>query len=207
MVEIKVDTIPRAWRPILEAVLLKGEHIENKIELQENISTIIKHPGKDMMHKRFTFKQDQMDIYAANVLAGINDTGFEYTYGERLRCYGPSAVDQIAATITRLNNDRNTRRATGVLWFPDTDSVNIDVPCWTAYNATIRNDFLNFRMLFRSHDMFGGFPANGYMGFKIQEHIAIATQSKPGTLQINSWNPHIHLTDFPAANEIIGGIA
>ena len=205
--EIKTSTIPKAWIKIIETVLSKGEHIEDKIEMQETISTIITDPGRDMLHKRFTFNKSQMELYSAQVLSGENPTGHPYTYGGRFRIYGSSAVDQLSSMIQRLNQDPDSRRATAVLWVPEIDTVSSEVPCWTAANATIRKGYLNFRALFRSHDMFGGLPANCFMLFKMQEYIANATQSKPGLLQVVSWNPHIYLADYPTASEVIGGIA
>jgi len=90
-----------------------------------------------------------LEEYAKQLLKP-EDSGFDYTYGRRLRQYPISwwkmglgehdiEQDQLKAVISRLRHSPSTRRAVAITWIPEQD--NAEEMCrvcrsWTSYFAT-----------------------------------------------------------------------
>ena len=134
-------------------------------------------------------------------LMNPKNKGFIYTYGERLR--NNQGIDQITKLISRLNNCKNTRRATAVTWKPEIDFEEEDVPCLILLDFKIRGGKLHVTGVWRSHDIFGAYFANVHGIWNLMRYVAMETQTKVGSLTTHSISAHIYEHDLEAAKKLI----
>lgn len=173
-----------------------------------NLVVEIEEPLEDRIPIGYNFGSiGALEAYSEQLRSGSNATGFEYTYGQRLREH--FNVDQIQYIIDKLNGFRSTRRATAVLYDPRIDSGERknDVPCMMAQDwqigskeestllvdAKIKNYFLHLTAFFRSHDFAGAYPANVYGLADLMKLVAEETDAEVGTLCTHSVSAHIYL--------------
>mgnify|MGYP001447777426 FL=1 len=121
------------------------------------------------------------EYYQNEIISPDNPTGFEYTYGERLRAWESHEIpdsynvktDQVEYIIRKLKANRTTRRAVGCTWNPLTDEKpGFHPPCLMVADFKIRGEALNLIAYFRSHDIEQAWPQNVYGLYKLQEYIA-----------------------------------
>src|SRR5512137_2618977 len=130
---IRANTISDAWHRGLNLIWRQGQEITDergtKIKELLALQVVVENPYQDMIPYEYSWNQDRLEEYAAQLLSGENP-GFEYTYGERLRSwkvpvdvissYNPSdrstrlsaPIDQLEQVIRRLKASPSTRRAT-----------------------------------------------------------------------------------------------
>jgi thymidylate synthase len=100
------------------------------------------------------------------------DGEFDYTYPERLTCYG--GHNQVELTINVLRNDPDSRQCYISIW--DKDIIEAGgysrIPCTLGYQFQIRNGALNITYLQRSSDFATHFQNDLYLAHKLQYHIA-----------------------------------
>ena len=138
------------------------------------------------------------EYYQNEIISGSNSTGFEYTYGERLRAYpGKEAWmwhDQVQKIIDKLKAQRTTRRAVAATWNLETDNKpGSHPPCLMVIDFKIRGEALNLIAYFRSHDIEQAWPQNVYGLYRLQEHIAKEVDAELGTLTTISASAHIYI--------------
>ena len=148
-----------------------------------------------------------LDSYAEQLLSGENNTGFEYTYGERLRAYPISwwslrvkhfdsdkdlNIDQIKYCINKLRASPSTRRAVAPIWIPEHDSTAKEVPCLQIVDFLLRSGKLNLTAFFRSWDASRAAPANMYGLGRLLQHVANAVGCPTGSLTIVAASGHIY---------------
>ena len=142
------------------------------------------------------------EYYQNEIISPDNPTGFEYTYGERLRAWESHEIpdsynvktDQVEYIIRKLKANRTTRRAVGCTWNPLTDEKpGFHPPCLMVADFKIRGEALNLIAYFRSHDIEQAWPQNVYGLYKLQEYIAGEVYAELGTLTTISASAHIYL--------------
>ncbi len=149
----------------------------------------------------FYWGQEELDIYSQQFLNPKNDKGFIYTYGNRLR--EAHNIDQIDAAVDRLNECRNSRRATCTTWMPNTDCVSNEVPCLIMCDFKIRNGVLNSTIIYRSQDAYGGFFSNLCGLATLAAYVAHGTDSSVGDITLHAISSHIYDTDLEAAGIVV----
>lgn len=136
-----------------------------------------------------------LNKYAEQLLSGENDSGFEYTYGERLRAYNdPDAgeVDQIAYVIEKLQKNKTTRRAIAITWSPWWDNESEHVPCLQSVDFLYRQNALHLTAYFRSQDVARAWPANLYGLSKLLGNVGDQAGMTPGSITTISASAHIY---------------
>ena len=131
--------------------------------------------------------------YIAQFNDGINTAGFEYTYYDRLNKYGDIGFNQVVGIRRKLHYEENTRRAVAVLWEPTVDYNINHPPCLNWMQAIVRKGNLNLKVLFRSHDILKGWPANVLAIAEMQRRMAEELKVDVGYLEIISSIPHIYI--------------
>lgn len=135
--------------------------------------------------------------YIAQFNDGVNTDGFEYTYYERLQDF--NGENQLKKIVDNLKSSKFTRRgvicsdADASLWNPITDSKSSEPPCFNWMQALIRNNALNFKVLFRSHDILKGWPANVLAIAEMQRRMSEELNVDVGYLEVISSIPHIYI--------------
>lgn len=149
------------------------------------------------------------EYYQNEILSSRNETGFDYTYGERLRAYmahdylinGILKLDQIEMIIQKLRKYRTTRRAVAATWQPLQDTKEaFHPPCLMALDFLMRGEQLHLTAFFRSHDIYQAWPANAYGLSRLMEYVSdeigkdeIELESEIGTLTTISCSAHIYI--------------
>ena len=149
----------------------------------------------------FYWGQEELDIYAKQFLNPHNDKGFIYTYGNRLRSF--HGIDQVDAVVDRLNECRNSRRATCTTWYPREDCVSSEVPCLIMCDFKIRGGRLFSSIVYRSQDAYGGFFSNLCGLATLAAYVAHGTGCVVGDITLHAISSHIYDTDVNAASGVV----
>src|SRR5512137_853230 len=87
---IRANTISDAWHRGFNLIWRQGKDITDergtKIKELLALQVVVENPYQDMIPHEYSWNQDRLEEYAAQLLSGENP-GFEYTYGERLRSW------------------------------------------------------------------------------------------------------------------------
>lgn len=217
---IRADTIPEGWRRGLNIIWRDGEEIadERGTKTREILAleVVVEDPRRDMIPDEYSWNRSRLEDYAEQLISGDNP-GFEYTYGERLRCWAlpgyrnqiddnsREPVDQIEQIVRRLRRNPNSRRASAVTWIPPVDTKKEEVPCMMVDDFKIRGGRLHLAALFRSHDFAGAYPANLYGLTRLLEYVAGRVGAEAGSITTVSCSAHIYDHDWDWVAEIVGG--
>jgi len=208
---IRGRTISDAWHRGLNLIWRQGAEItdERGTRIKEllGLHVIVENPYTDMIPSEYSWNRERLDEYALQLCSGENP-GFEYTYGERLRCWslpGAAAVDQIDQVIRRLKASAAARRATAVTWIPPIDTAKDEVPCMIVDDFKLRDGQLNLQVFFRSHDFAGAYPANLYGLSRLLGNVAKENGADPGSISTVSASAHIYDHDWDWVGEMLIG--
>jgi thymidylate synthase len=218
--EINVATISEAWEHLLLGVLTQGMRTQvtadgvtrDTIEYPGVIITNISKPYMEMIPKGSKFTESSLTTYAAQLWDG-DAKGFVYSYGERLRAYKATVnsdpIDQILSIVEDLKLEPQSRREVAITWQPTKDLYTNVVPCMILTDFKLRNLQLNLTVYFRSHDIYGAFPANAYGLVKMLGKVANLMNRAVdiGRLTIISNGAHIYEYDVANAKQIAGIMA
>jgi thymidylate synthase len=186
-------------------VMYSGKSV-NTVELI-GMRSQIKNPTECNQPVGYIWKPDSSswDNYREEFMNSFNP-GFEYTYGERLRSWGykGNQVDQLYYVVRELNRDRASRRALGVTWIPTIDEETESPPCLMCFQTLIRNEKLDAIAVYRSHDIFGAYPANIYGLVGLMEYVADLMNVDVGSLTFFSHSAHIYWFNWPDAARVLG---
>lgn len=107
-------------------------------------------------------------------------------------------TNQVAEICKRIKEIGDEVDKIFILWDPNVHSfLYSGRPCWVEGAALIRDDKLNFKAVFRSHDIAKGWLKNTYGIYRfIQEYLCSPAGLKIGTLTIESESGHIYLADL-----------
>lgn len=129
-------------------------------------------------------------------------TTFEYSYGSRLRSW--DGVDQLISLRNRLVEDKDTRRATAVLWNPKLDNDRKDnVPCITCLQFMLREGHLDLTVYMRSNDLILGFVYDVFTFSLLLEVMAGWLDAELGTYTHIANSLHIYDKDVSFAQEVL----
>ncbi len=207
---INERSISEAHSKLVHHVIQYGQPVltEDREFTVELTSPLCVHVDRPMEPERILrsvgMSQAFMDSYAQQ-LRSITQTGFSYTYGNRL-CDYPEAhghllytgngdgngIDQIQSVINRLNCTPTTRRAIMHTWVVPIDIKAEHVPCMQTVQFLIRNNRLNCVATFRSNDMLMAWGANAYGLSELMQVVADGTYVDVGFLETYSISAHIY---------------
>lgn len=128
-----------------------------------------------------------LDNYAEQFLDFSEDPkGFDYRYGQRMGT-------QINKIIEMLKNHPTSRRAVVQLWMSQIDLFgNKHKPCNIIGDFKLRNNKLDYCVIFRSHDFGRAYPANIYGLSKLLHYVASEIDVPPGSIITHSISAHIY---------------
>lgn len=205
---IRGDSISQSWARLLNSIWYSGDDVKSQRGKTKEILNLMCEVRKpvDKEIDGFPMGADELKVYAKQLMLK-DKSGFEYTYGERLRAWGadiiPEPVDQIEKVIGILKRSKCTRRATAVTWIPPIDSKKEDVPCLIMSDFKIRDRILHLTSVFRSNDMYGAWPANVYGLDKVNRYVAKKAGVKAGSITTLSISAHVYEHDYNNVKKIL----
>lgn len=124
-------------------------------------------------------------------------------YGPRLRAW-PGGVDQLAEWRRLLLEDRQTRRAVGVIFDPARDFVeSLDIPCNNWISWLIRDDKLHMNVAVRSNDAMWGFSGvNAFEWSVLQEMMAVWVGASVGEATFFATSYHLYDRHYERARAV-----
>jgi thymidylate synthase len=203
---VRAKTPVEAWgrviKRIMEGGLLRVDERGIKTRWLDSVMVHIANPFEDRVSKQYPFSETVLKEKYATQLLNPDRMDFEYTYGERLRAWGPETIDQIEYVIRKLKNSRHSRRAVATTWDPRKDTDAEEVPCLNHFVFMEREGLLDVSVMVRSNDMFGAWPANVYALSELLTHVSEKTDLKSGTVTTVSVNAHIYSHDWDNAEKL-----
>jgi hypothetical protein len=125
------------------------------------------------------------------------------SFGARLRDTG---VDQLAAVIERLREDRETRRAAAVVWRPhDAVRASRDISCAFGMFFHVRDDTLVASTTMRSNNAVRLLPYNLFEFTMLAELVAAEVGATLGPYVHGAASLHVFAKDESYARELIKG--
>ena len=114
-----------------------------------------------------------------------------------LEIFRPSK-NQVAELQKRLQEEGYDADKTLILWDPNVHSfLYSGRPCWVEAAALLRDGKINFKAVFRSHDIAKGWLKNVYGVYRfVQEYLCQPIGAKIGTITIESESGHCYIADL-----------
>lgn len=208
MYSIKGKTFDYTWPILVRKVLNNGEEVlderGSKTKELTNVLVEITEPESSEVPQGYPFSGQMIEQYEDQLL-NPDKGGFVYTYGNRLRAYGDyltGPYDQIESATKRLKKCGESRRAISVTWNPSEDLSEDEVPCMILVDFKIRKGKLLTTALWRSHDLFGAWPANMFALLKLSQKVAKDLNLEVGPIVVQSISLHIYEHNWQEADEI-----
>ncbi len=176
---VRGKTIAEVWLKLLDSIMkfgkISGTHYDDQQKEIVDLLSIItdEDPYKFYIPEFLPQDEKHMREYIPRITkdmpGGIHKN--EYTYGSRMRSW--FGDDQVKNAIAKLVREPNSRAVVIGLWDPNKDLVIGGSPClnhiWLRINE--KENKLYMTCIFRSHDMFEGYPENAFGLRALQEEI------------------------------------
>jgi len=214
---LEAETISDAWLKVVDIVMKFGEGKKSEHDVLQkevlNIMTVINDTGD--IEDWLPFDSHDIGKYYETFFGTGDDKGLSYTYGKRLFKYimsgseekwekeAHATFDQIENAVNHLRKAPHTRRAAAFTWSIKDDSMSENPPCLTQITWNIKYGKLFQTAVFRSHDMFSGWPMNAFALRELQNMMSKDLKVEMGHLTIISNSAHIYENNFTQATEII----
>ncbi len=211
------ETISDAWLKVVDTVMKFGEDKKSEHDVLQkevlNILTVINETGD--IEDWLPFDKPDVEKYYETFFGTGADRGLSYTYGKRLFEYimsgspekwekeAHATFNQIENAVNHLRKAPHTRRAAAFTWHVREDSMSENPPCLTQITWNIKYGKLFQTAVFRSHDMFSGWPMNAFALRELQNIMSKDLGVGMGHLTIISNSAHIYENNFTQATEII----
>jgi thymidylate synthase (methanogen type) len=151
------------------------------------------------------FSKQYIERYIREFMEGVGEKldDFAYTYHERIFKKWGNQAEKITEI---LKNHPNTRRAMISLWDPIVDIGTSSPPCLDFIWAVIRNNKLEFHVVYRSHHLAtvtesgklmsgeGAFVPNLFALATLQQHIAENLSISRGPLVLTDFSGHLYVS-------------
>ena len=206
---VRGKTIAEAWLKILDTILkfgkLSGTHYDEQQKELLNILSVISEEDPNNFYIPDFLPGDEQHIkeyiprITKDMPGGIHKN--EYTYGSRMRSW--FGTDQVKNAVAKLVREPISRAVVISLWDQTKDLTIGGSPCLNHIWFRIVDNKLYMTAIFRSHDMFEGYPENAFGLRSLQEEIrkevasGLAEKGTPidlklGDLMILSQSAHIY---------------
>lgn len=202
-----------AWQRILQKILLYGKPRDTRkkesIVHCFNIHAVFPVPVADESSTWFGISTADAERYLADVLrpsppmvetaTGREVATVDYHYGQRIQDW--LGHNQLEEVILRLKENSETKRASiSVLQAGDLEELE-DAPCWSLITFAVINGALHASNIFRSHDMFGGWPNNVLAVLHLHRKISESLGLDLGSVEVISQNAQVYSRHLAAAEE------
>lgn len=173
---VVADDVGTAWIEALNAVIHCGDvRVSRKGEKLIHffgVSVTFPVPPKEEIPEAFDITPADVEAYYERFLKAVRVEGTDYHYGERV--FNWRGHNQVEELIARFRESLDTKRGTlAVLEAPDIEELE-DAPCWThtTFSINLSDKTLSSWTVFRSHDMYGGWPLNVLTILRLHRSIA-----------------------------------
>ena len=210
--------IPDTWLKAVDMVMKFGEEKKSEHGLMQkellNVMAVIEADGGGIP-AWMPFGGKDLEKYFETFFGTGTEKGLSYTYGKRLFQYiipgsgekwekeARTTFDQIGNALRHLKEAPYTRRAAAFTWSVHEDSMSEHPPCLTQITWNIKYGKLYETAVFRSHDIFGGWPLNAFALRELQKRMASSLGTGLGALAIISNSAHIYENNFAEASGVI----
>lgn len=202
-----------AWQRILHHIVQYGRPRDTR--KQESIihcfdvHAVFPVPVEDDPEQWFGMNRSDAERYLADVLRSTPPTTedaegrevstVDYHYGQRMQDW--LGHNQLAEVTRRLRENPETKRASiSILQAADLETLE-DAPCWVLITFAIIDGNLTSSHVFRSHDMYGGWPNNALAVLRLHRQIAAELGVGLGWAEVVSQNAQIYLRHLPAVED------
>ncbi|MBI2671395.1 hypothetical protein HYX16_00505 [Candidatus Woesearchaeota archaeon] len=217
---IRGKTVAEAWIKILDTILKfgkeSGTHYDDMQKEIVNLMSIIsdEDPNNLLIPDFFPSDKQHVSEYIPRMTrdlpGGISKN--EYTYGSRMRSW--FGLDQINNAVAKLVREPVSRAVVISLWDSVKDLTIGGSPCLNHVWLRVNDNKLYMTCIFRSHDMFEGYPENALALRILQEEIRREieaglkakdpnTEIKLGNLVILSQSAHIYDDSWERCQKIV----
>ncbi len=217
---IRGKTIAECWLKILDTILkfgaINGTHYDDQQKEIINLMSIISDENPDNLHIPEFFPSDTEHVreYIPRITRDLPGGTHknEYTYGSRMRSW--FGIDQVKNAVEKLAREPISRAVVINLWDSTKDMTIGGSPCLNHIWFRVRDSKLNMTCVFRSHDMFEGYPENAFGLRVLQEEIRKdlnekllkkpqENEIKLGSLVILSQSAHIYDDSWERCSQIV----
>lgn len=195
------------WLQALNAVMRCGvRKVTRKKEFIANyfeIAVSFPAPEEETIAGCFDFSKDDLDVYCVSFLSpDPPPEGIDYRYGQRLQNW--RGHNQLEEAIGRLAENIDTKRGTVAVLDPTDLEELEDAPCLNQITFAVVDGKLNMSVIFRSHDMYAGWPQNIFGLLRVYRSVAARLRDKGvahGRFTILSQNAQIYERHFASAEK------
>lgn len=193
-----------AWLKLINAVMrygaIKGTRKEETLRHYFHISATFPVPKDEVIAPCFNLTPDGLEhYYQSFASAEPPDDGVDYRYGHRMQNW--RGHNQLQEMVERLRKSPDTKRATITL-LDATDLETLeDAPCYISASFGINDGRLNSSHVFRSHDMYEGWPTNVFSILRLHREVAAALNVGLGNITISSINAQVYERHWAEAEQ------
>ncbi len=165
---LRGKTVAEVWIKLIDLIMkfgrVSGTHYnDQQKEIIDLLTVITEEDPKNLIIPQFIPTSEQrVKEYTPRITKDIKQAGKNYTYGNRMRSW--FGQDQVKEAVTKLVREPNSRAVVVSLWDPVKDLTIGGSPClnhiWFRINEKSQKFYMT--VVFRSHDMFEGYPENLY---------------------------------------------
>ncbi|MBI4021108.1 MAG: hypothetical protein HY369_02605 [Candidatus Aenigmarchaeota archaeon] len=211
---VRGKTVAEAWLKILDAILKFGRESETHYDEPQreilNLLSIIEEedPANFFIPDYLPCDASRIRAYIPRITrdlpGGIHQN--EYTYGSRMRSW--FGTDQVKRAVDKLSREPVSRAVVIGLWDPTKDLEIGGSPCLNHVWLRLAGDKLVMTCIFRSHDMFEGYPENAFGLRTLQEEIRQELEQRLrrpitlGELMILSQSAHLYRDTWEWAQHV-----
>ncbi len=203
-IHIEAKDIAHAWLGVLQTIMHCGKPraTRKKERIAHFFDFMVSFPVPEVeeIHPCFDLTPADLEKYASQVLSPVRPPDVEYWYGERMQNWHEH--NQLQEVIDRLKKAPDTKRATIAILEASDLSTLEDAPCFTTATFSIDEDHrLHASYVFRSHDMYGGWPSNVFAILRVHRYVAEQLGCDLGRATFHSQNAQIYERHWPQAQE------
>ncbi|MFH0948932.1 MAG: thymidylate synthase [Candidatus Aenigmatarchaeota archaeon] len=209
---IRGKTVTECWLKILDTIMKFGKTSGTQYEDDQkeliNIMSVISDEDPHNLHIPDFLPCDRQHVtdYIPRITTDTKPADIKYTYGTRMRSW--FGTDQVRGAVEKLARQPISRAIVISLWDPKGDLTIGGSPCLNHIWLRLRDGKLHMTCIFRSHDMFEGYPDNAF-GLRVlqeeirQELIEKGIEASLGNLVIISQSAHIYSDCWSRCEQIV----
>ena len=215
------DDIFSAWLTVVNFVTWCGtiRRTRKKEDITHlfNAAVTFPVPEKEIIHPGFGLSREDIDRYYRLNFQRVGDQSHlesnDYLYSDRifrfdgnrekLKDINWEGYNQLGRCVERLRKSEETKRASVVLLGPTDLEELEDAPCFMEFTLAIQGQKLVGSYVFRSHDIFRGWPSNLLAISRMHRETASSLKVGPGFISVCSHNAQIYSRDLAEAMEVL----
>jgi len=210
---VRGKSVAEAWLKVIDTILKFGKESETHFDEPQrevlNLLSVIEEEDPNNFHipDYLPCDRERVEAYIPRVtrdLPGAERN--DYTYGSRMRSW--FGTDQVRRAVDKLAREPISRAVVIGLWDAGKDLEMGGSPCLNHMWLRVSEDRLHMTCIFRSHDMFEGYPENAFGLRKLQEEIRAELQERLGRgialgeLMILSQSAHLYRDTWEWAEKV-----